>query len=85
MIALYLKKKRLEAGLSQAAVAEKLGYSCSQFVSNWERGVSEPPVATLYKLAEIYHMPMEEVFDLSLKTAVAKATEDLKKKFNRQA
>lgn len=85
MLALYLKNKRLEAGLSQAAVAEKLGYSCSQFVSNWERGVSEPPVATLFKLAEIYNLSMDEVFELSLKTAVDKATEDLKKKFNRQA
>ncbi|MEK2647425.1 helix-turn-helix domain-containing protein [Bdellovibrio sp. BCCA] len=53
----FLKQKRIAAGLSQADVAEKMGYSTPQFISNWERGVSHPPINALKKLAEIYTIP----------------------------
>lgn len=49
----FLRQKRLEKGLSQVSVAKKLGYS-SQFIANWERGVSSPPMQALKKIVDIY-------------------------------
>jgi transcriptional regulator with XRE-family HTH domain len=50
----YLAKLRADAGLTQADLAERLGYSTAQFVSNWERGVSGPPDHIVSDLAEIF-------------------------------
>jgi transcriptional regulator with XRE-family HTH domain len=53
----FLKSARGAATLSQGEIAEKCGYTTSQFISNWERGVSLPPanvlgtIATAYKLS----------------------------------
>lgn len=82
MFAEFLKQKRLNAGLSQGAVAKKLGYTSPQFVSNWERGLSEPPIATLQVLASIYDIPVDEMFDIVLKTTIQNVTEELTKKFH---
>ena len=48
-----LIEKRKIAGLSQTAVAKKLGCTSSA-VSQYESGKSEPDFETLVKLAEIY-------------------------------
>lgn len=46
-----IKKARTQAGLTQASLAKKLGYESPQFVSNWERSESLPPIAALPKIA----------------------------------
>lgn len=46
-----IKTARSTAGLTQSQLAKKLGYTTSQFVSNWERGASVPPLKTLPKIA----------------------------------
>ena len=48
-----LIEKRKIAGLSQTAVAKKLGCTSSA-VSQYESGKREPDFETLVKLAEIY-------------------------------
>lgn len=53
MTAKFLKKRRLDIGLTQAQLAKKMGYLTPQLVSNNERGVSLPPMKTLGKLAKI--------------------------------
>lgn len=40
-----MKELRKEAGLSQGQLAKKLGYGSSQFISNWERNISKPPLS----------------------------------------
>src|SRR5262245_30798703 len=40
----FLKNARKKRKLSQWAVAQQLGYSSAQFISNLERGISPPPV-----------------------------------------
>lgn len=52
-LALFMRDARIKAGLSQGELAEALGYKSAQFVSNWERGVSSPPLALLRKLATV--------------------------------
>ena len=49
----FFRKERIRAGLTQADLARRLEYTTAQFVSNWERGVALPPLATLPKLARL--------------------------------
>ena len=51
---------RKRAGLTQKDVGEYIGIS-SQAVSKWENGQSEPDIATLCKLAELYKVSVDEL------------------------
>ncbi len=62
-LAAFLKKKRVEVGLTQSEVASALGYSSPQFVSNWERGLANPPVFILRHLTKLYKVPVDEMFE----------------------
>lgn len=80
----FLKQKRLQAGLSQGEVAKRLGYTSPQFVSNWERGLSRPPAATLRKIAQIYNIATNEMFDVVLQATIGEVTAELTEKFFKQ-
>lgn len=77
----YLKQQRTQADLSQSFVAKKLGYTTAQFISNWERGLSNPPISTLKKLGAMYGIPADELFQVTLKSQVASVTKKLERKF----
>lgn len=80
-LAKFLKEKRENAGLSQKQVSDKLGYTTPQFVSNWERGVSSPPLKTLKKIGELYHVSADDLFKVTLESTIQQVTMDLKRKF----
>lgn len=80
-LAQFLKEKRTLAGLSQKDVATKLGYSTSQFISNWERGISHPPMHTLRKLANMYSVTPDQMFQVLLNATIDQVQVDLKEKF----
>lgn len=77
----FLKNKRIAAGHSQKDVADKLGYSTPQFISNWERGISQPPVNSLKRLADLYNTSADELFEVALATTIQEVSQDLKRKF----
>jgi len=52
----YLKKMRLEAGLSQGDVASAMGYQSNQFISNVERGVCTPSPQIVYNFLKTYNV-----------------------------
>jgi transcriptional regulator with XRE-family HTH domain len=79
-LGLYLKEKRINAKLSQGKVAKTLGYKSSQFVSNWERGISEPPFTILKKLSEMYKIKIDELFEVTLEHTISKLTAKLRQK-----
>jgi transcriptional regulator with XRE-family HTH domain len=81
MLAEFLKQKRVAAGLSQREVSDKLGYTTPQFVSNWERGVSHPPINAIKKLGELYKISADELFEVTLTTTIQEVTQDLRRKF----
>jgi len=81
LLADFLRDKRIDSGYSQMDVAKKLGYTSAQFISNWERGLSSPPIHTLRKLSELYKIPPDALFDITLKTMISQVTVDLRKKF----
>ncbi len=60
----YLKEKRIESGLTQSEVANKLGYSTPQFISNFERGLCSPPLKNLKVLVRLYKINPSELMDL---------------------
>lgn len=78
-IARLLKKKRIEAGLTQSEVADMLGYTSSQFISNWERGLAKPPAFMLKSLAKIYKMDAKVLLDMLLESV----TKNIEREFHR--
>ncbi len=82
-LALLLKEARLEVGLSQVDLADKLGYETSQFVSDWERGIHSPPVKNLYKICKLLGVAEQKVFDLFVEIAKEKLAVDLEKEFKK--
>lgn len=77
----FLRAKRLAAGLSQGEVARALGYSTAQFISNWERNISQPPIQTMRILAKLFRTDEHELFNLILEATLAEAIDDLERKF----
>jgi len=63
----YLKEKRIKANLSQAEVADELGYSSPQFVSNFERGLCTPPLSALKQMLQLYNISKREMVELLLR------------------
>lgn len=80
-LAQYLQENRTKAGLTQKDISKKLGYTSPQFISNWERGVSQPPLNVLHKLIKFYDLNRDELFDVLLNQTVSDATLDLREKF----
>lgn len=66
----YLRAQRIKVDRSQIEVSRELGYSSSQFVSNWERGISFPPLAAYHQIARIYQVSLDELFEQSMEAKV---------------
>ena len=78
----YLRISREHAGLSQGDVAKLLKMSQFQSLSQWERNASgSVPIKTLLKLAEIYKIKIEEMYEVLLKYQSKRMEEKLKTKF----
>ena len=58
-----LKELRTEKGLSQKALASKLG--CNQsMISFWENGINEPTITNLVKLTQIFEVSADYLLGL---------------------
>lgn len=56
-----LLKARKDKGITQNELAKKLGWSSSQFVSNWERRMCSAPVEKWPKIAKLLDLDMSEI------------------------
>lgn len=56
-----LREVRMQSGLSLREVARQLGVSPS-FISQMENGKSQPSVATLYSMAQLLNVSIDELF-----------------------
>lgn len=70
-----LVQLRKENGLSQEALAAKLGVS-RQAISKWERAEASPDTDNLIALAEIYGITLDALLDPSKDTAARAANEE---------
>ncbi|MEY2664744.1 MAG: hypothetical protein RIT04_552 [Candidatus Parcubacteria bacterium] len=57
-----LRKMRMNTGMRQIDVAEKLGLTSSDRISHWEKGVAVPGLVNLFKLAIIYKTTPEHLY-----------------------
>ena len=57
-----LRELRLKNDMSQEYVAKMLGVSV-QAVSKWETGKSDPEIGSLIPLADLFHIPVDELLD----------------------
>lgn len=55
-----IKKFRKESGMTQQQLAEKVGVT-RQTISKWEKGLSLPDAESLTALADIFHVPVNEL------------------------
>ena len=53
-----IKELRQKAGLTQAELAEKLGFQ-PQTVSNWENGTREPDISALAQLSSLFNVSLD--------------------------
>ena len=79
----FIRKMRLENDYSQAELAANLGYSSPQFISDWERGISSPPVKKLHKLAGLLKVKVDILFDLLVTLATEQLVDSLSKEFKK--
>jgi transcriptional regulator with XRE-family HTH domain len=77
----FLRQSRVKVGLSQKDVAVELGYKSSQFVSNWERGLSSPPIGTFRRLCSLYQTSETEMFQKLKAIAIKKLEAELEREF----
>ena len=55
-----LKNARVQAGLTQEQVAEKVMVS-RQTISNWENGKSLPDIVSIMKLSDLYQISIDDL------------------------
>ena len=67
--------------MSQKDVSTHLDYNTSQFISNWERGLSQPPIPTIRTLAKLYKIEAEVLFNVILEAQVEMVRQTLRQKF----
>lgn len=81
----FLYEKRIASGLTQNQVAKELGYGTSQFISNWERGISAPPIVAISTLCRLYSVSEDELFELIVKNSLEKTEASLRAEFHARA
>ncbi|MCU7837190.1 MAG: helix-turn-helix domain-containing protein [gamma proteobacterium symbiont of Taylorina sp.] len=59
-----LKYLRKEAGLTQEKLADKINISLDS-VSNIERGIQNPKLDTLEKIAKAFNIKLKDLFDFN--------------------
>ena len=58
----FIAEKRKEQGLTQKALAEKVGVT-DKAISKWERGLSYPDISLLLSLAECLNVTVTEILN----------------------
>lgn len=69
-LAQALRGFRENVKLTQGDVAKEFGYSTSQFVSNWERGLSRPPKIIVTRLAKLYNIPSRKLSSIYVRDVI---------------
>lgn len=61
-IASNITKYRKQMKLSQKELAEAVGAKSLTTVSSWERGANAPDIETLFKLCDLFHISVDEMY-----------------------
>ena len=79
----FLKESRHKRHLSQSEVADALKYDSPQYISDWERGVSSPPMKKIAQIAHILHVNTDRIFELLLECSKQKLEADLFQQYSK--
>jgi transcriptional regulator with XRE-family HTH domain len=60
MVKISMKAARVNAGLSQKAVADRLGVS-NKTIGNWENGITYPPADKIPEICELYGLSYDNL------------------------
>lgn len=82
-LGLLLKESRVKAGFTQHEIAQKFGYGSAQFISNWERGLSQPPMEVLVELCTLLKIPKGTVKELLVQNAIQQMEKKIEKVFKK--
>ena len=63
-LAEILKEGRINKGLSQYDVAQRLGFKSMDRISRWESGKARPSIENLNKLINLYEISIENILNL---------------------
>jgi transcriptional regulator with XRE-family HTH domain len=80
-LAMFLIEARTSANLTQGEVAAQLGYKTSQFISNWERALSCPPISIVTKLSKMYGVDEQNLFELMVKSSLERVEASMREDF----
>jgi transcriptional regulator with XRE-family HTH domain len=75
----YLKTAREKRNITQSELAKRLGYSTSQFISNWERGLCDPPLDAIPEISQFLGLSKRDVVSVILEQTKL----DIEKRFVR--
>lgn len=67
----YLRRK---AEMSQDTLAELLGYKSYTTIQKWESGINEPPIGTVQKIANLFHVELDDMVKVDMENTDAKRT-----------
>lgn len=70
---------REKAGMTQREVADELGYTTPQFISNVERGRCRYPIEKLPRIKKLYGLGTEQLVELILREERQTILKQLKK------
>ena len=66
MFAKNIRFLRKRAEMSQDKLAEMLGYKSFTTIQKWESGVSEPSMAVAQKIANLFHVDIDDLIKVDL-------------------
>ena len=72
MFAKNIRFLRKRAEMSQDKLAEMLGYKSFTTIQKWESGVSEPSMATAQKIANLFHVDIDDLIKTDLEAGKPK-------------
>jgi len=81
MLGKILKIHRESGGLTQKNLAEKLGYASPQFISDWEREYSQPPMKKIIELGKLLKISDQELLKWLIEDAKNRLEQDLRKSY----
>ena len=64
MLGTQVRKRRLELGLTQKELAERLGYTSRSTINKIELGINDVPLSKLENLAKVLKVPVAWLLEL---------------------
>lgn len=76
----YLAEQRMSAGISQKQISDKLGLKSSQYISNVERGMCLPTLASIKTWCDLINCPYHIVKQMLIQIYVSEVEAAFKKR-----